>query len=54
MKPDVNGRDLLRAGVSQGPRVAVALAAALRAKVNGKARSRDEQLAAALAAIDRA
>jgi tRNA nucleotidyltransferase (CCA-adding enzyme) len=54
VKPDIDGKDLLRAGVTEGPGVAVGLDAALRAKLDGKARSRDEQLAAALAALGRA
>ncbi len=54
VKPDIDGNDLLRAGVTEGPRVAVGLDAALRAKLDGKAPGRDEQLAAALAALGRA
>jgi tRNA nucleotidyltransferase (CCA-adding enzyme) len=49
VRPDVNGRDLLRAGVPQGPRIAAGLAGALRAKLQG-AGDREAQLAAALRA----
>jgi hypothetical protein len=54
VRPDIDGKDLLRAGVEQGPRVAVGLDAALRAKLDGKAHGREEQLAVALAALGRA
>lgn len=51
VRPDIDGRDLLRAGVRQGPRIAVGLQAALHAKLDGKAQGREGQLAAALAAL---
>lgn len=54
VKADIDGADLLRAGVRRGPRVAAGLDAALRAKLDGRASGRDEQLAEALAAIEEA
>jgi tRNA nucleotidyltransferase (CCA-adding enzyme) len=54
VKADIDGADLLRAGVRQGPRVAAGLDAALRAKLDGKACGREEQLAEALAALGEA
>ncbi len=53
IRPDVRGEDLLRAGVPQGRAIAVGLAAALRAKLDGRARTKRAQLAAALAAARR-
>jgi tRNA nucleotidyltransferase (CCA-adding enzyme) len=50
---DITGRDLLRAGIRPGPAVARALHAALLARLDGRARSRDGQLRAALAAAGR-
>jgi tRNA nucleotidyltransferase (CCA-adding enzyme) len=49
VRADVRGEDLLERGVS-GPAVGRGLAAALDAKLDGRARTRDEQLAIALAA----
>lgn len=46
----IDGADLLGAGVPQGEAVGRALAAALRARLDGDAPDRDAQLAAALAA----
>ena len=54
VRPEITGRDLLRAGVRAGPRIAIGLEAALMAKLDGRAGSRDRQLAAALRGIDRA
>jgi tRNA nucleotidyltransferase (CCA-adding enzyme) len=46
----IDGDDLIAAGVPQGPAVGRGLAAALRAKLDGETRNRDEELARALAA----
>jgi tRNA nucleotidyltransferase (CCA-adding enzyme) len=54
VRPEITGRDLLRAGVRAGPRIAIGLEAALMAKLDGRAGSRDRQLAVALRSIDRA
>ena len=51
VRPDIGGEDLLEAGVARGPDVARGLEAALRAKIDGAAPGREEQLAAALRAI---
>lgn len=48
---DIDGADLLGAGVPQGEAVGRALAAALSARLDGAAPDRDAQLAAALAAV---
>jgi len=50
---DITGRVLLRAGIRPGPAVARALRAALLARLDGQAPSRDGQLRAALAAAGR-
>jgi tRNA nucleotidyltransferase (CCA-adding enzyme) len=47
---EIDGGDLMRAGVAQGPAVGRGLAAALRRKLDGEISGRDEELAAALAA----
>jgi len=47
---DIDGADLLAAGVAEGPALGRALAAALAARLDGAAPDRDAQLAAALAA----
>jgi tRNA nucleotidyltransferase (CCA-adding enzyme) len=47
---DIDGGDLLRAGVPQGPRVGRGLDAALAAKLDGRAGDREQQLAYALQA----
>jgi tRNA nucleotidyltransferase (CCA-adding enzyme) len=52
-RPSISGRDLLAAGVPEGPRIARGLAAALRAKLDGGVAGRDEQLRAALRAAHR-
>ena len=49
VEPDIGGKDLLRAGVPEGPLVALGLRAALWAKLDGKAPDRRGQLAEALA-----
>ncbi|HTX30041.1 MAG TPA: hypothetical protein VMD09_01575 [Solirubrobacteraceae bacterium] len=48
---EIDGRDLLRAGVPEGPALGEGLAAALAAKLDGRARGRDEELAAALESL---
>ncbi len=53
VRPDITGRDLVRAGVPEGPRVAVGLAAALGAKLDGRARDASAQLRVALAEIEK-
>jgi tRNA nucleotidyltransferase (CCA-adding enzyme) len=50
---EIDGGDLLAAGVPEGPEVGRALAAALAGKLDGEAAGRDAELAAALAAIGR-
>ena len=50
---EIDGADVLAAGVAEGPDVGRALAAALSAKLDGAAAGRDQELAAALAAIGR-
>jgi tRNA nucleotidyltransferase (CCA-adding enzyme) len=47
----ITGDDLLAAGVPAGPQIAVALRAALRARLEGRAGEREEQLAVALASL---
>jgi tRNA nucleotidyltransferase (CCA-adding enzyme) len=47
---EIDGNALLAAGVAEGPALGRALRAALRAALDGAARTRDEQLAVALAA----
>lgn len=47
---DIDGADLLAAGVSQGPAIGRGLQAALAAKLDGRARGREEELAVALEA----
>jgi tRNA nucleotidyltransferase (CCA-adding enzyme) len=47
---DIDGTDLLAAGVSQGPAIGRGLRAALAAKLDGRARHRQEELAVALEA----
>jgi tRNA nucleotidyltransferase (CCA-adding enzyme) len=46
---EISGEDLLATGVPQGAAIGRALAAALRAKLDGEATGRDAELAAALA-----
>jgi tRNA nucleotidyltransferase (CCA-adding enzyme) len=48
VKLEIDGRDLLDAGVPEGPAVGRALAAALAARLDGRAHGRAEELAAAL------
>jgi tRNA nucleotidyltransferase (CCA-adding enzyme) len=50
---DISGEDLLAAGVHRGPGIAVGLAAALRAKLDGHAAGKAAQLAVALEAARR-
>jgi tRNA nucleotidyltransferase (CCA-adding enzyme) len=49
---EIGGRDLLAAGVPPGPQLGRGLAAALEAKLDGRAHGREEELAAALRALD--
>jgi tRNA nucleotidyltransferase (CCA-adding enzyme) len=49
---EISGDDLVAAGVPEGPDVGRALAAALEAKLDGEARGRDAELAAALHALE--
>ncbi len=49
---EIDGADLLAAGVPQGPALGRGLAAALRARLDGEAAGRDEQLAVALRAAN--
>ncbi|HLY48085.1 MAG TPA: hypothetical protein VKR21_02715 [Solirubrobacteraceae bacterium] len=51
VKLEIDGRDLLAAGVPEGPAVGAALSAALAAKLDGRARDRGAELAAALEAV---
>jgi len=53
VRPDLTGRDLLRAGVRAGPEVARGLAAALADKLDGKASTPASQMRAALAVARR-
>jgi tRNA nucleotidyltransferase (CCA-adding enzyme) len=48
VKLEVDGRDLLAAGVPEGPRIGRGLRAALAAKLDGRAGGREQQLQAAL------
>jgi tRNA nucleotidyltransferase (CCA-adding enzyme) len=47
---EIDGRDLLEAGVPEGPAVGRGLAGALAAKLDGTVAGRDAELAAALRA----
>jgi tRNA nucleotidyltransferase (CCA-adding enzyme) len=47
---EIDGEDLIEAGVPEGPAVGRGLAAALRGKLDGEISGRDEELASALAA----
>jgi tRNA nucleotidyltransferase (CCA-adding enzyme) len=47
---EIDGRDVLAAGVPEGPAVGRALDAALAAKLDGEAAGRDAELAVALRA----
>lgn len=48
----ISGGDVVAAGVPEGPAVGRALAAALRAKLDGEARGREDELRAALAGAE--
>ena len=50
---EIDGEDVLAAGVPEGPEIGRALAAALARKLDGEVAGRDAELAAALAAIGR-
>ena len=47
---EIDGRDLLEAGIPEGPRIGLGLRAALAAKLDGRAKGREEELRAALEA----
>jgi hypothetical protein len=47
---EIDGDDLIAAGVEQGPAIGRGLRAARTAKLEGEIRGRDEELATALAA----
>jgi len=49
---EIDGGDLLAAGVPEGPVLGRALAAALAAKLDGEASGREQELVVALAAVD--
>jgi tRNA nucleotidyltransferase (CCA-adding enzyme) len=49
---EIDGRDLLAAGVAEGPKIGAALRAALAAKLDGRAASREDELAEAMRAAD--
>jgi tRNA nucleotidyltransferase (CCA-adding enzyme) len=49
---EIDGRDLLDAGMTQGPEVGAGLARALAAKLDGRAEGRDAELAEALRSPD--
>lgn len=48
VRPDITGRDLLAAGIPEGPAIGRGLKAALTARLDGEAEGRDEELAVAL------
>lgn len=48
---EIDGEDLIAAGVPQGPAVGRGLAAAMRGKLDGELSGREQELAAALAAV---
>jgi len=48
---DIDGRDLMAAGVPEGPLIGRGLRAALAAKLDGRASGREQELALALAAV---
>jgi tRNA nucleotidyltransferase (CCA-adding enzyme) len=50
---EIDGEDLLAAGVPEGPDVGRALAGALDRRLDGEAAGREAELAAALGAIGR-
>ena len=47
---EISGDDLIAAGVAEGPAIGRGLAAALRAKLDGEAPARDDELRIALEA----
>jgi tRNA nucleotidyltransferase (CCA-adding enzyme) len=47
---EIDGGDLIAAGVPEGPRVGAGLAAALAAKLDGEVEGREQELRTALAA----
>ena len=54
LRAEIGGEDLLAAGIEPGPAIGLGLEAALAARLDGEADSRDEQLEIALAAARRA
>jgi tRNA nucleotidyltransferase (CCA-adding enzyme) len=52
LRLEIDGRDLIEAGVPEGPALGRGLAAALRRKLDGEISGREEELAAALAAAE--
>jgi tRNA nucleotidyltransferase (CCA-adding enzyme) len=48
LRPEITGRDLLAAGIPEGPAIGRGLEAALTARLDGEAVGRDEELAVAL------
>jgi tRNA nucleotidyltransferase (CCA-adding enzyme) len=51
---EIDGQDLIAAGIPEGPGLGRGLAAALRAKLDGEIEGRDQELAAALVAAGKA
>jgi tRNA nucleotidyltransferase (CCA-adding enzyme) len=45
---DIDGEDLMAAGIPQGPAIGIGLAAALRAKLDGEVSGADEEVRVAL------
>ena len=50
MRLEIDGADLIAAGVPEGPALGRGLDAALRARLDGEISGREQELAAALAA----
>jgi tRNA nucleotidyltransferase (CCA-adding enzyme) len=48
---EIDGRDLLAAGVPEGPRIGLGLRTALAAKLDGRAAGAEQELQAALEAV---
>jgi tRNA nucleotidyltransferase (CCA-adding enzyme) len=48
VRPEITGRDLLAAGIPEGPAIGRGLGAALKARLDSEAEGRDEELAVAL------
>jgi hypothetical protein len=54
VRPRITGTDLLEAGIPTGPAIGIGLQAALSASLDGRAHTRDDELAEALRAARRA